>query len=104
MEVIKAEFTEIPASADLVQLNQLFREKHSASPQHVLATLRVQAALGKDDRAKLAKDVVALLQLDSVQLEDARDAQEVLQGWHSNELEGFKKAAAVKWPESSIFA
>lgn len=102
--MIKAEFTEIPADADLAQRNQAFREKHKASAQHVLATIRAQATLGKEDRTKLAKDVVSLLQVEGVQLEDARDALEVLKGWHSGELEGFKKAAAAKWPESSIFA
>lgn len=102
-EVIKSEFTEIPPSADLAKLNAEFREKHKGSAQHVLATIRVQEKLG-EDRGKLAKDVVGLLEWQGVQLEDAAGAQEVLKGWKSGELAGFKKAAAQKWPESSIFA
>lgn len=101
-EVIKAEFTEVPASGDLAKINQEFREKHKASPQHVLSSIRVQEKLGEDS-GKLGKDVVSLLQLESIQLEDADDAQKVLKSWKSSELEAFQKAAAQKWPESSIF-
>lgn len=102
-EVIKAEFTEIPASGDLPKVNQEFKEKHKSSAQHVLSSIRVQEQLG-GDRNKLATEVVGLLQLSRIQWEDARDAQELLQSWQSSELAGFKKAAAKKWPESSIFA
>lgn len=69
----------------------------------MLATIRVQEKLG-EDRGPLAKDVVGLLQLQGVQLEDAVSAQEVLKGWKSSELAGFKTLAAQKWPESSMFA
>lgn len=102
-EVIKAEFTEVPASADLAKLNQEFREKHKASPQHVLSSIRVQEKLGEDS-SKLGKDVVGLLKLDGIQLEEAEDAQKLLKSWKSSDLEAFQSAAAAKWPESSIFA
>lgn len=102
-EVINAEFTEISSSADLAKLNQEYREKHKESPQHVLSSIRVQQALG-EDRASLAKDVVALLQLKGVKVGDAQDAQQLLKSWQSGELEVFKKAAVAKWPESSVFA
>lgn len=102
-EVIKAAFTEIPASADLAKTNQEFREKHRTSPQHVLSSIRVQEQLG-EDRGKLGKAVVNLLKLETIQLEDASDAQELLKSWKSGELDAFKTAAAQKWPESSIFA
>lgn len=102
-EVIKATFTEIPASADLAKLNQEFREKHKASAQHVLSAIRVQEKLG-EDRSKLGKDVVDLLTLEKIQLDVASDAQALLKSWKSGELDAFKKAAAQKWPESSIFA
>ena len=103
VEVIKAEFTEIPASADLAKVNREFREKHKNSPQHVLASIRAQDRLG-EDRGKLSKDIIALLQLEGVALEDASDAQEVLKSWKSADLDGFKQTAAQKWPESSTFA
>lgn len=102
-EVIKATFTEIPASADLVKINQEFREKHKTSAQHILSTIRVQETLG-EDRSKLGKAVADLLKLENIQLEDASDAQALLKSWKSGELDAFKKAAAQKWPESSIFA
>lgn len=102
-EVLKATFTEIPASADLAKLNQEFREKHKASAQHVLSAIRVQEKLG-EDRSKLGKDVVDLLTLEKIQLDVASDAQALLKSWKSGELDAFKKAAAQKWPESSIFA
>lgn len=103
VEVMNAEFTEIPASADLAKFNQEFREKHKNSPRHVLASIRAQDSLG-EDRGKLSKDISSLLEVEEVQLEDASDAQEVLKGWNSEELDGFKKAATQKWPESSTFA
>lgn len=102
-EVIRSEFTEVPASADLAKVNQEFRGTHKASAQHVLASIRVQAVLG-EDRGKLGKDVVGLLQIPGLELEDAVDAQELLVGWKSAELDDFKKAAAGKWPEASLFA
>lgn len=102
-DVIKAEFTEVPASADLAKVNEAFREKHKSSPQHVLSTIRVQEKLGGDS-STLSKAVVGLLQLDKIQLEAASDAQKLLKSWKSGELEAFNKAAAQKWPESSIFA
>lgn len=102
-EVINAEFTEIPVSADLSKLSQEFKEKHNASAQHLLSSIRVQELLG-GDRSKLATEVAGLLQLNGIQWEDACDAQELLKSWKSSELGGFKKAAAQKWPESSIFA
>lgn len=102
-EVVQAAFTEVPASADLAKFNLEFREKHKTSPAHVLSSIRVQEKLG-EDRGKLGKDVVSLLQLEEIQLEDASDAQELLKSWKSGELDSFKKAAAQKWPESSIFA
>lgn len=102
-EVIKSDFTEVPEAADLAKVNQEFREKHKASAQHVLASIRVQAALG-EDRGKLGKDVVGLLQTPGVELEDAIDAQELLVGWKSAEVDEFRKAAAGKWPEASLFA
>ncbi|KUI61727.1 N-alpha-acetyltransferase 16, NatA auxiliary subunit [Cytospora mali] len=103
VEVIKAEFTEIAASADLATVNQEFREKHKNSPQHVLASIRARATLG-EDQSTLSKDIVGLLGMEGIELEDASDAQEVLKSWKSGELDGFKKAAAQKWPESSTFA
>lgn len=101
-EVIKAEFTEIPASTDLAKHNKDFRLKHKDSAQHMLASIRVQDRLG-EDRSRLAKEVAAVLQMDGVGLRDASDAQEVLKGWRSEDLDSFKKAAAQKWPESSLF-
>lgn len=102
-EVIKTAFTEIPASADLAKMNQEFRDKNKTSAQHVLSTIRVQEKLG-EDRSKLGKDVVDLLKLEKIQLEDASDAQALLKSWKSGDLDAFRKAAAQKWPESSIFA
>lgn len=101
-EVIKAEFTEIPASADLAKHNEEFRQRHKSSAPHVLATIRAQDSLG-EDRGKLGKEVAGLLQIPGVGLGDASDAQELLKSWRSGELEAFKKAAAQKWPESSVF-
>lgn len=101
-EVIKAEFTEIPASTDLAKHNEEFRKRHKSSAQHVLATIRVQDRLG-EDRGRLGKEVAGLLQMEGVGLRDASDAQGVLERWKSEELEAFNKAAARKWPESSLF-
>lgn len=102
-EVVNAEFTEVPASADLGKVISEFREKHKASPQHVLSSIRAQEKIG-GDRGKLAKDISGLLQLKEIQLQDAKDAQEVLQAWSSGELGEFKKAASKTWPESSVSA
>lgn len=101
-EVIKAEFTEVPASTDLTKHNEEFRKRHESSASHVLATIRVQDRLG-GDRGKLGKEVISLLQIEGVGLGDASDAQELLRSWKSGELEAFRKAAAQKWPESSVF-
>ncbi|EON97666.1 putative nmda receptor-regulated protein 1 protein [Phaeoacremonium minimum UCRPA7] len=102
-EVLKADFTTISESTDLKHFNQQFRTKHKDSPSHVLSAILVEEKLG-GDKGKLAKELVDLVSLDSITLEEASDALQVLQSWRSNETEAFKKAATAKWPEAAAFA
>ena len=102
-EVLKADFTTISESTDLKHFNEQFRTKHKDSPSHVLSAILVEEKLG-GDKGKLAKELVDLVSLDSITLEEASDALQVLQSWRSNETETFKKAATAKWPEAAAFA
>ncbi len=102
-EIIKSEFTAIPASADLKKLNQDFRAKHQDSAEHVHAAIRTAHLLG-EDKTKAEKELVDLLQLKSVTPSTAEEVLATLEQWGGSGVVPFKKAASGKWPEVGIFA
>jgi N-alpha-acetyltransferase 15/16, NatA auxiliary subunit len=101
VEVLKANFT--APSTDAKKLNENFLAEHKDSPRHVLSGTRASKLMG-EDRAKCEKELVGLLQAKEITFEEAGEVLETLRAWRSTEAEGFKKAAAKKWPDVTAFA
>jgi len=102
-EVIKSEFTLLPASNSLSHFNSDFLAKHKDSPGHVLSAARIQRLLAPDARAAQEKDVVAILDLPRISLEDAREGLDLLSSWKSSEASSYHQKAGTKWPEAIVF-
>jgi peptide alpha-N-acetyltransferase len=102
-EALKAEFTAIPASADLKKLNAEFLEKHSNSATHRIAAARAAKVLG-EQRTSYEKILAEALRADSITFVDAAAVLEQLRNWRSTEVTSFQKAAHEKWPEVTLFA
>ena len=102
-QVLKEEFTLIPASADLPKTNNDFLAKHKDSPEHVLAAIRAKKILG-EDRDSTDKQVTGMLDLPTMRYEDALAALQTLQQCRSPEEDAFKKAARAKFPGATRFS
>lgn len=102
-EVLKEEFKQVDASADLKKLNDEFLSQHKDSPQHVLAAIRAKRTLGEDE-AKCDKEVTGILDIPGIGFEDAIVALETLKRLRSSEEATFQKAALAKWPEVTRLA
>jgi N-alpha-acetyltransferase 15/16, NatA auxiliary subunit len=102
-EVIKSEFTTLDASADLKKYNADFQAKHKDSAPHVISAVKTKKLLGEDS-SKVEKELAEVLSVKDVQFEQAIEVLDLLRGWRSKEVDGFKKAAAGKWPEVTAFA
>ncbi|KAH8912145.1 tetratricopeptide [Coniochaeta sp. PMI_546] len=102
-ETLSAEFTAVPASADLKKLNAEYLDKHSSSATHRIAAARAAKVLGEPTSA-IEKSLVDALQVQSVTFDEAAAVFEQLRKWRSSEAAAFKKAAHEKWPEVTQFA
>ncbi|KAH7039659.1 NMDA receptor-regulated protein 1-domain-containing protein [Microdochium trichocladiopsis] len=102
-EVIKSEFKALDTNVDLKQYNTEFLAKHKESALHVIAAARTAKLLG-EDTAKAEKALASVLDLESVEHDQALEAYAILRNWRSSEAEPFKAAAHKKWPEVTMFA
>lgn len=102
-EVIKSEFTLLPASVNLSQYNDEYLSKNKDCARRTLAVLKVRKLLAPDSGGQFGKEAVGVLRLPSITLDEAMEAFELLSSWKSIELENFRKEAAAKWPKASIF-
>lgn len=102
-EVLEANFTAIPASADLRKVNADFQAQHQDSAQHRIAAARAAKLLG-EDATKVEKDLFDVLRSGSTTFTDAASILELLRNWRSSEADAFKNAARGKWPEVTLFA
>jgi N-alpha-acetyltransferase 15/16, NatA auxiliary subunit len=103
-EVIKSEFTLLPASADLSKYNDEYLSKNKGCARCTMSALRVRKLLSPDSTSSCEKDVTPILNLPDITFEEAQEAMELLSSWRSSEVEIFKSSAAAKWPKASIFA
>lgn len=102
-ELIKSDFTVIPADKDVGQFNQEFLEAHRDSPLHVASAIKARRTLG-EDRDKVEKELAELVKHDKMTFEQAREVLDVLQTWKSKEVETFRTLAKGRWPEVTVFA
>ncbi|TVY86554.1 N-alpha-acetyltransferase, NatA auxiliary subunit [Lachnellula willkommii] len=103
-EIIKSEFTLLPESVSLTQFNNDYLSKHKDCARRTLSGLSARKLLDHDLAPSADADVVEVLKIDDVSMEVAIEGLELLQSWKSGELEAFRKAAAAKWPNATVFA
>lgn len=103
-ETLEAEFTAVPASADLRKRNAEFLDKHrSDGAAHRIAAARAAKVLGEPGAA-IDKSLVDALDVPDVTFEEAAKVLELLRRWRSGEAGAFKEKAHGKWPEVTQFA
>lgn len=98
LEALKAEFNAIEPSTDLVEYNEKFLAANKDSPRHVISGIKTQKILGQD-KAKSEEALLKVLEIPSVEFEDAIEALETLKSWRSSQVNAFKQAAQAKWPQ-----
>ena len=101
-EVIKKEFTLLPASKPLAEVNDEFLAKHKDSASHVLSAIRVKKVLS-NDKSTADKDVISVLDIPTISFQEAIQGLEILKFSHSSELESYRTKASSKWPDVTAF-
>ncbi|OTA99846.1 hypothetical protein M426DRAFT_324834 [Hypoxylon sp. CI-4A] len=101
-EVLKSGFTTIDASTDLKKYNADFKAKHQDSASHVIFAIKTERLLG-EDKKKAEKDLAEVINLKSIDHEQAIETLALLRQWRSSEVDTFKTAAHKKWPEVTAF-
>jgi hypothetical protein len=102
-EIIKSEVTLLPASKPLTQYNDEYLTKHRDCVRRTLSALSVRKLLSPDSASSCATDVAATIKLQSITMEEAKEALELLSSWQSAEVESFRSSAAAKWPNATAF-
>lgn len=102
-EVIKSEFTLLPASTNLSRYNAEYLSTHKDCARRTLSALKTRKLLAPESAGQCEKDVVAVLKLPTITLEEAIEGFELLSSWKSSEVETFRKGAAAKWPKALVF-
>lgn len=104
-ETLEAEFTAVPASADLRKRNAEFLDRHRSEggATHRIAAARAAKVLGEPGAA-IEKSLVDALDVPGVTFEEVAQVLELLRRWRSGEAGAFKEKAHEKWPEVTQFA
>jgi peptide alpha-N-acetyltransferase len=103
VEIIKSEFTLLPKSTPLSQVNDEYLTKQKDSARGTLSALRVRKLLSPDSASSCERDVAAVIKLPNITMEEAKEALELLSSWQSAEVGSFRSGAASKWPKASAF-
>jgi N-alpha-acetyltransferase 15/16, NatA auxiliary subunit len=103
IEIIKSEFTLLPASTPLTQVNDEYLAKQKDSARGTLSALKVRKLLSPDSASSCEKDVAAAIKLPNITMEEAKEALNLLSSWQSAEVGRFRSSAAMKWPKATVF-
>jgi hypothetical protein len=103
VEIIKSEFTLLPASTPLTQVNNEYLAKQKDSARGTLSALKVRKLLSPDSASSCEKDVAAVIKLPNITMEEAKEVLKLLSLWQSAEVGGFRSSAAAKWPKATVF-
>ncbi len=103
-DVIKSEFTLLPAGGDLKRFNEEYLTNNRDCAQRTVSALKVRKILSPDSASSVEKDIISVLDLPSITIQEASEAYELLRSWRSNESEAFRLLAGAKWPKASIFS
>jgi hypothetical protein len=103
-EVIKSEFSLLPASVSLSQYNDEYLSKHKNCARRTLSALRVRKLLSPDSAASCKKDAADVIKLPSITMEEAQETLDLLRSWNSSDIDSFRAQAAAKWPKATVFS
>jgi hypothetical protein len=102
-EIIKSEFTLLPASASLAQYNDEYLARNKDCARRTLSALKARKLLSPDTAASLQNDAANVIKIPSITLEEAEEAFELLRSWNSSNIDSFRSQAATKWPKARAF-
>ena len=102
-EIIKSEFTLIPASTPLAKFNDDYVSRHKDCVRRTVSGLKVRKLLSPELASSYEKDIAAVVSMPSITFEEAKEVLELLRSWKSPEAEGFRSKATAKWPKATIF-
>lgn len=103
VEIIKSEFTLLPASISIEKYNDEYLAKNKDSPRRTLSALKIRKLLSPDSVASLQNDAANVIKLAAITLEEAEEAFELLRSWNSSNIDSFRSQAATKWPKARVF-
>jgi peptide alpha-N-acetyltransferase len=102
-QIIKSEFTLLPALINLSQYNDEYLARHKGCARRTLSALKIRKLLSPDSAASCQKDAVDVIKLPSITMEEAKETLELLRSWNSNDIDSFRSQAAAKWPRATVF-
>ena len=103
-DVIKSEFTLLPAGGDLKKFNEEYFSKNKDCARRTVSALKVRKILSPESASSVEKDIVNVLSLPSITFEEAKETYELLCSWKSSEAKAFRSKAAAKWPKATVFS
>ena len=103
-EIIKSEFTLLPASKSLLQYNEDYLSRNKDCARRTLSALKVRKLLSPQSAVSCKKDAVDVIKLPSITIEEAKEALELLRSWNSSDIDSIRSQAAAKWPRATAFA
>ena len=105
LEVLKSSFNIIPVDVDMKKYNSDWQNKHAQSPTHLQSAYYVRYLLDDTTKSTVESDLQKLLDSPSIELEDASTGLNYLELLKSEQKtkDGYRQAAAKKWPEASVF-
>jgi N-alpha-acetyltransferase 15/16, NatA auxiliary subunit len=105
-DVIDTNADILSPTTPLQKLNDGFLSKHSDKPSHRRSGLKTRQLLDASSLANNEKDLLAILGLESADLNEAIEGLHVLDEWKSDQSvkDKYVAAAAKKWPEATAFA
>ncbi|KAK8166713.1 N-alpha-acetyltransferase-like protein 15 [Phyllosticta citrichinensis] len=105
LQVLKSQFTLIPADTSAAAFNAAFLERHAKSAPHVVAGLHARVLLDPSTKAKSEDEAIkAVVGLETAQLADAMAARDALREWGSTAevLQRWEKEVKARWTEAVL--
>jgi N-alpha-acetyltransferase 15/16, NatA auxiliary subunit len=103
-QIIKSEFTLLPASTSLSQYNDDYLSRNKDCARRTLSALKARKLLSPQSAVSCKKDAVDVIKLPSITMEEAKEALELLRSWNSSDIDSFRSQAAAKWPRATAFS
>ncbi|KAK8216168.1 N-alpha-acetyltransferase-like protein 15 [Phyllosticta capitalensis] len=104
VEVLKSQFTLIPAGTSAAAFNTAFLERHAKSAPHVVAGLRARVLLDPATKAKSVDEAIQTVGFESAELADAFAVRDALKEWEAapEALQKWEKEVKGRWAEAVL--